>query len=44
MNDGVAAGHYAKKQLFSRSRLIAWSHRARFRLRASSSRRTRASV
>jgi 2-polyprenyl-3-methyl-5-hydroxy-6-metoxy-1,4-benzoquinol methylase len=24
------AGHYAKKQLFSRSRLVAWSHSSRF--------------
>ena len=28
----VEDGHYAKKQLGSRSRLIAWSHRSRFQL------------
>ncbi len=28
--DNIKSGHYAKKQLHSRSRLIAWSHRARF--------------
>lgn len=27
---GVRQGHYAKKQLFSKDRLIAWSHRRRF--------------
>jgi SAM-dependent methyltransferase len=26
----VRSGHYAKEQIFSRSRLIAWSHRGRF--------------
>ena len=25
-------GHYARKQIFSRSRLVAWSHSARFRM------------
>jgi len=28
----LRAGHYAKKQLFCRSAIIAWSHRSRFRL------------
>jgi SAM-dependent methyltransferase len=28
----VAAGHYAKKQLLSKARLIAWSHGSRFRV------------
>lgn len=28
----IPAGHYAKKQLLCPSRLIAWSHRSRFRL------------
>jgi len=30
LQEAVAAGFYARKQLFSRSRLIAWSHRGRF--------------
>lgn len=30
--DSLHEGHYAKKQLFTRSPLINWSHRARFRL------------
>jgi SAM-dependent methyltransferase len=29
-NDPIAQGHYALKQIFSRSWLIAWSHRRRF--------------
>jgi 2-polyprenyl-3-methyl-5-hydroxy-6-metoxy-1,4-benzoquinol methylase len=29
--DPVAVGHYARKQLFSKSAIIAWSHRSRFR-------------
>ncbi len=28
--DNIKDGHYAKKQLHSRSRLISWSHRSRF--------------
>lgn len=32
MAENVQAGHYAQKQIFSRSALIAWSHRSRFRL------------
>jgi SAM-dependent methyltransferase len=28
----IASGHYAKKQIGSRSRLVAWSHGSRFRL------------
>jgi 2-polyprenyl-3-methyl-5-hydroxy-6-metoxy-1,4-benzoquinol methylase len=28
--DLLAGGHYARKQLFSRSRLVAWSHSSRF--------------
>src|SRR5882672_7561208 len=28
----IEQGHYARKQIFSRSRLIAWSHRQRFRI------------
>jgi 2-polyprenyl-3-methyl-5-hydroxy-6-metoxy-1,4-benzoquinol methylase len=28
--DLLAQGHYARKQLFSRSRIVAWSHRRRF--------------
>jgi hypothetical protein len=28
--DAVRAGFYAQKQINSRSRLIAWSHRGRF--------------
>jgi len=27
----IASGHYARKQIFSRSRLVAWSHGSRFR-------------
>ena len=30
-SDALSAGHYARKQIGSRSRLIAWSHGARFR-------------
>jgi SAM-dependent methyltransferase len=30
ITDNIKGGHYAKKQLHSRSRLIAWSHRSRF--------------
>jgi SAM-dependent methyltransferase len=30
MHVNIKDGHYAKKQLYSRSRLIAWSHRSRF--------------
>lgn len=30
LDRSVAEGHYARKQLFSGSRLIAWSHRRRF--------------
>ena len=32
MAENVQAGHYAQKQIFSRSSLIAWSHRSRFLL------------
>ena len=32
MTEGVQTGHYARKRLFSRSALIAWSHRSRFRI------------
>src|SRR4029077_6654189 len=32
MAENVQAGHYAQKQIFSRSALIAWSHRSRFLL------------
>src|SRR5258707_6039500 len=32
MAEDIQAGHYAQKQIFSRSTLIAWSHRSRFRL------------
>jgi 2-polyprenyl-3-methyl-5-hydroxy-6-metoxy-1,4-benzoquinol methylase len=32
MNGAVAAGAYAQKQLFSRSRLVSWSHGRRFAL------------
>jgi SAM-dependent methyltransferase len=28
--DALGAGHYAAKQIFSRDRLVAWSHRRRF--------------
>jgi SAM-dependent methyltransferase len=28
--DALAGGHYAAKQIFSRDRLVAWSHRRRF--------------
>jgi 2-polyprenyl-3-methyl-5-hydroxy-6-metoxy-1,4-benzoquinol methylase len=28
----IAAGHYARKQIFSRSRLVAWSHGSRFKI------------
>ena len=31
MTEGVQTGHYARKQLFSRSAIVAWSHRSRFR-------------
>lgn len=31
-NCGVTPGHYARKQLFCRSTIIAWSHKSRFRL------------
>ena len=30
MDRSIAAGHYARKQIFSRSRLVAWSHGSRF--------------
>jgi len=30
MDELLARGHYARKQLFSRSRLVAWSHGSRF--------------
>lgn len=30
--DLVARGHYARKQIFSRNRLVAWSHSSRFAL------------
>jgi SAM-dependent methyltransferase len=30
--DLVARGHYARKQIFSRNRLVAWSHSSRFSL------------
>jgi 2-polyprenyl-3-methyl-5-hydroxy-6-metoxy-1,4-benzoquinol methylase len=30
--DGIPSGHYALKQIFCRSALVAWSHRSRFRL------------
>jgi hypothetical protein len=30
--DQVMQGHYARKQLGSRSRIIAWSHRRRLRM------------
>jgi 2-polyprenyl-3-methyl-5-hydroxy-6-metoxy-1,4-benzoquinol methylase len=29
--EGVQTGHYARKQIFSRSAIVAWSHRSRFR-------------
>lgn len=29
-DEPIREGHYARKQLFSRSRLISWSHRSRF--------------
>jgi SAM-dependent methyltransferase len=32
MNEDVAAGHYARKQLFSKSRIVAWSHASRFEM------------
>jgi 2-polyprenyl-3-methyl-5-hydroxy-6-metoxy-1,4-benzoquinol methylase len=32
MAENVQAGHYARKQIFSQSALIAWSHRSRFLL------------
>jgi SAM-dependent methyltransferase len=28
--DAIGEGHYARKQIFSRDRLVAWSHRRRF--------------
>lgn len=31
MTDGVPPGHYALKQIFSRSAIVAWSHSSRFR-------------
>ena len=31
MTETVQPGHYARKQLFSRSAIVAWSHRSRFR-------------
>ncbi len=30
LNEAIGRGHYARKQLFSRDRLVAWSHRRRF--------------
>ena len=30
LDEPISKGHYARKQLFSKSRLIAWSHRSRF--------------
>lgn len=30
VSDSLREGHYARKQIFSRSRLISWSHRSRF--------------
>jgi SAM-dependent methyltransferase len=32
LNAAAAKGHYAQKQIFSKARLIAWSHRRRFEL------------
>lgn len=31
-NEAIAEGHYAKKQLYCKDRLISWSHRSRFRM------------
>ena len=31
LTEGVQTGHYARKQVFSRSAIVAWSHRSRFR-------------
>jgi len=31
LTESVQTGHYARKQLFSRSAIVAWSHRSRFR-------------
>ena len=41
-DDPVAQGHYAAKQLFSRSWLISWSHRRRFSTALEIARRVRA--
>jgi len=30
MQDAIRGGHYARKQIFSPSKIIAWSHRSRF--------------
>ncbi len=30
LHNAIGGGHYARKQLFSRDRLVAWSHRRRF--------------
>jgi len=30
LRDAIGGGHYARKQIFSRDRLVAWSHRRRF--------------
>lgn len=32
LDEPLREGHYAKKQIFSRSRLISWSHRSRFQV------------
>lgn len=42
LEDAVRGGHYARKQLFCKSRLISWSHRARFEIGLRLARRLRA--
>lgn len=42
LGEAVRKGHYARKQLFCKSRLISWSHRSRFEIGLRLARRFRA--